>query len=507
MLNYKKYFIFMKRIYLSIIALMFVFIANSQTIEKVEGYYYLVSPNAQYYAGSQEGSSAYRYSLATKEENRLDPEGDFGFKTNSIANDGTVAGSYGFKAALWVEGVDYEYLPLPADLTSLEENSNDAVLISHDGKRVVVAFNADAPKTYYVYTKNESGVYDMEKLPMPEKDPLYGMYAQWYGVRDMSLDGNTLVGFFLTDDGQRQLPLIWTKVDGVWTYEFFGLDVCLKEGKTIPPYPYDQITLDGDGDEVLPREVWEEWTTAQYEAESGYYYQMKGSSVSGNGRYVGLNMGIQLPGEDYGIIYAAAYDLEKDTVVVFQEIQNATSLSVNNSGEVIVATPSADSFRWSFVVSMDAPKAPQTLTEWVKNRTNGVIDLSEHMEYLLEDQVIVAEGTAYFAKEEEGLVTYMYDVYGSGAFESFFVTFGVGSADRPVYNDSQISFYPNPTSGVLNVSKSISDVVIYDVIGRKVYTCASVEASMDLTGLHAGQYFLVGTVDGQRVSTKLMIKK
>jgi hypothetical protein len=76
-----------------------------------------------------------------------------------------------------------------------------------------------------------------------------------------------------------------------------------------------------------------------------------------------------------------------------------------------------------------------------------------------------------------------------------------------VYNDSQISFYPNPTSGVLNVSKSISDVVIYDVIGRKVYTCASVEASMDLTGLHAGQYFLVGTVDGQRVSTKLMIKK
>jgi hypothetical protein len=30
---------------------------------------------------------------------------------------------------------------------------------------------------------------------------------------------------------------------------------------------------------------------------------------------------------------------------------------------------------------------------------------------------------------------------------------------------------------------------------------------MDLTGLHAGQYFLVGTVDGQRVSTKLMIKK
>jgi hypothetical protein len=204
----------MKNFYLSIIALMFVLFANAQTVEKVEGYYFVVSPNAQYYAGSQEGSSAFRYSLATKDENSIAPEGNFGFKTNAIANDGTIAGSYGFKAALWMEGSDYEYLTLPEGLTDLEEASNDAVLISADGNRVVVAFNADAPKTYFVYTKNEEGLYDMVKLPMPEKDPLYGMYAQWYGVKDMSLDGNTLIGFFLTDDGMRQLPLIWRNVNG-----------------------------------------------------------------------------------------------------------------------------------------------------------------------------------------------------------------------------------------------------------------------------------------------------
>ena len=101
----------MKRFYLSVITLMLVLFANAQAVEKVEGFYYLVSPNAQYYAGAQEGSSAFRYSLATKEENRIDPEGDFGFKTNAIANDGTVAGSYAFKAALWVEGNNYEFLP------------------------------------------------------------------------------------------------------------------------------------------------------------------------------------------------------------------------------------------------------------------------------------------------------------------------------------------------------------------------------------------------------------
>ena len=497
----------MKRIYLSIIALMFVLVAYSQTIKEVGGYYYLVSPNGLYYAGAQEGSSAYRYDFMANTENFIDPESDFGFKTNAISNDGVVAGSYAWQAALWGEGSDFELLPLPEGLSEVEKASNDAVLISADGSQVVVAFNADAPKTYYVYTKNEDGGYDMTKLPMPEKDPLYGMYAQWFGVRDMSVDGNTIVGFFLTDDGQRQLPMIWRNVDGKWSYEFFGLDVCLNEGKTIPPYPYDEMRIGEEGEEYLPYEIWEEWTRAQYEAESGYYYQLRGLSLSGKGRYVALNMGILVPNETYGYVYAAAYDLEKDTLVVFEEIQDATSLSVNDNGEVIVGTPAADSFRWSYVVSLDAPNAPQSLTEWVKTRTNGKINLADYMTYDLEEETTVAEGTAYWAKEGAGLVTYMYDVYGTGAFESFFVLFDIESVDCPTYNDSQISIYPNPTSGILNLSKSMTDVAIYDVIGREVYAQSVAEAMIDLSALQAGHYLLVATIEGKRYSTKLLIQK
>ena len=504
----------MKRIYLSIIALMFVLMGHSQAIAWTEGYYYLVSPNAKYYAGAQEGSGAYRYNFDTKEVNSIDPESDFGFKVNGIANDGTIAGSYGWKAALWVEGNDYELLPMPEGLTELELATNDAVAISADGKQVVVAFNADGPKTYYVYTEKEDGSYDMVKLPMPEKDPIYSMYAQWYGVKDMSLDGNTLVGFFMTDDGQRQLPLVWRKKDGVWSYEFFGLDICLKEGKTVPPYPYEWMDEDPEtGDIVLPKEVLDDWTTAQYEAESGYYYQMRGVMMSGNGRYVALNMGIQLDGEISGNIYAAVYDLEKDTVVVFKDIKDATSatsLSVNDKGEVTVGTPSKDSFRWGYVVSIDAPSKPQTLTEWLKNQTNGVIDLAKYMTYPFDEEgesSVVAEGTAYFAKEGNGLVTYMYDVFGEGNFESFFIRLDVPSAERPVYDASQLQVYPNPTSGLLNVSKIMENVEIYDVIGRKVYTQSVVENVIDLSELHVGQYFLVATVDGERISTKIMIKK
>ena len=500
----------MKKIYLFIVALVSAFVVNAQTVDKVEGYYFLVSPNAQYYAGAQEGSTAYRYNLATKEENSITPESEFGFKTNYISNDGVVAGSYAWQAALWEDGNNFEYLPLPDGLTDAEKAKNDAVLISADGKQIVVAFDSDAPKTYYVYTKDENGLYDMVKLPMPEKDPLYGMYPQWYGIKDMSLDGNTLVGLFLTDDGMRQLPMVWKKNGGEWTYEFIGLDVCLKEGKTIPPYPYDEIILDADGDETLPYEIWEAWITAQYEAETGYYYQLKGVAISGNGRYLALNMGIQLPDEDYGTIYSAAYDLQNNKLLVLDQIQNATSLSVNDNGEIIVATPHADSFRWSFVVPFYNPQQQQTLTDWLKNRTNNVIDLAEYMTYNFNEEgteTVVAEGTAFWAKEGDGLVTNILNIFETGMFESLFITFGVPSNDSPVYDASQIQLYPNPTTGLLSVSSAMTDVEIYDVVGRKVYTQSEVETSIDLSHLSAGQYVLVATVDGERYSTKIMIKK
>ena len=121
---------------------------------------------------------------------------------------------------------------------------------------------------------------------------------------------------------------------------------------------------------------------------------------------------------------------------------------------------------------------------------------------------VVAEGTAYWSKEGNGLVTYMYDLFETGLFESFFITFGLKSEAPIVNGDMQVCIYPNPTSGILNVSKAMADVEIYDVIGRKVYSQSRVESSIDLSELQVGQYFLVGTtVEGERVSTKLMIKR
>ncbi len=498
----------MKKITLFVFAFMVSIVALAQSIDfKKEGdYYYLVSPNARYYAGSQQGVGAYLYDADTKEVVYFSPVGEFGFKANAISNSGVVAGSSEFKAVLMNVDGSFDYLPLPKELTELEENSNDAVVISPDGERVVVAFNADAPKTYFVYTINENGSYDMVKLPMPEKDPVYSMYAQWIAVKDISADGNVLAGFFLTDDGQRQLPLVWRNVDGEWSYEFFGLDVCLKEGKTIPPYPYDEMRIDDEGDEYLPTEIWEEWMTAQYEAETGYYYQLKGLMMSANANYVALSVAIQLEGEEYATMYGATYDLVADSLVLFSTMSNATSLSVNDEGEVIVATPAMEEFRWSYVFSVTDPVKSQTLTDWVKSHTNGAIDLARYMEYELQEGVSVAEGTAYWAKEGNGLVTYQLNILGTGLYESYFLRFDVPASDRLVYN-TEFGVYPNPTTGVLNMIKSMTSVEVYDVIGRKVYAQSNVEQSVDLSELQAGQYILVGEVDGVRCSVKIMLKK
>jgi hypothetical protein len=120
----------------------------------------------------------------------------------------------------------------------------------------------------------------------------------------------------------------------------------------------------------------------------------------------------------------------------------------------------------------------------------------------------VAEGTAYWAKEGNGLVTYMYDVFETGLFESFFILFGAEQpVDAPVVNMSGIQIYPNPTSGLLNISENLKNVAIYDVVGRKVYVQSEAETTIDLSDLAVGQYILVAEAEGQLISTKIVIKK
>jgi hypothetical protein len=75
-----------------------------------------------------------------------------------------------------------------------------------------------------------------------------------------------------------------------------------------------------------------------------------------------------------------------------------------------------------------------------------------------------------------------------------------------VVYDNNIVVYPNPTNGVLNFSEEMSNIEVFDIVGRRVYTSSTVESSINLAGITAGTYFLVADCDGERVSVKFVVK-
>ena len=81
-----------------------------------------------------------------------------------------------------------------------------------------------------------------------------------------------------------------------------------------------------------------------------------------------------------------------------------------------------------------------------------------------------------------------------------------GATSVDVISDNNIAVYPNPTSGVLNFSEELSNVEVFDIVGRCVYSSTSVEKSINLSGMTAGAYFLVADYEGTRVSVKFIVK-
>ena len=125
------------------------------------------------------------------------------------------------------------------------------------------------------------------------------------------------------------------------------------------------------------------------------------------------------------------------------------------------------------------------------------------MTYETPDGPRVAEGTASLASSGNGLVTWQYNGFGEYMrYESYFVRFDVESDIESVQTDFAI--YPNPTSDVLNIPAGFSDIKLFDITGRVVYTAASVESTIDLSTLTAGTYILTAFDGEEYVSTKVI---
>ncbi len=75
---------------------------------------------------------------------------------------------------------------------------------------------------------------------------------------------------------------------------------------------------------------------------------------------------------------------------------------------------------------------------------------------------------------------------------------------------NQVSLYPNPTTGVINLSgKGISNVVVYNLLGKQVLTqnfSTLDEASVDMTGLASGAYLVKASSENGAVQTIKVLK-
>lgn len=100
----------------------------------------------------------------------------------------------------------------------------------------------------------------------------------------------------------------------------------------------------------------------------------------------------------------------------------------------------------------------------------------------------------YFQTQDLGLVKYSLDL----------TTLGTGEISN---NLSEISLYPNPTSGILNIeSKSeIRNVALFDLSGRKISEFNS--SQINISSLPKGIYLIkISTKDG-KTTTKKVVKK
>jgi hypothetical protein len=89
-------------------------------------------------------------------------------------------------------------------------------------------------------------------------------------------------------------------------------------------------------------------------------------------------------------------------------------------------------------------------------------------------------------------------------YESYFVRFDAVSAVDRVEYSHDLNIYPNPTDGVLHIDSNLTDVEIFDIMGRSVYRASSVTSVIDISTLNAGTYIFVANDGDNRVSTKLI---
>ena len=484
----------------------------------------MTSPNGVYLAGNMEDAAVF-YNSETKRITLLEGEiqDDGGCFVWAANDNGQLAIDWKNQAAIWSEAKKFEVLQHPDGLTSKEKVYSATRCISNDGKYLVVSFGSPTTANY-LYIKGEDGEYTMEKLPLPEVDPIYNQTAQFIAPCGITDDAKRILMRFVVETAEFELPFVLEATpDGDWTTRWVAAASIVEGGKTDAIFPGTDVDFDGDmlDDPEGYNEAFEEWMQQREDyyatinaVSTGYFFQgtmgdLSDLRMSANGRYAKMNISYKNlnSAEDYVQNYPAVIDLETEQLYVFTCLQDAGCLSVTNDGMVSLSTPKVEYFRYGHISSIADPTKSQTLTEWTKEKTNGAIDLAKYMTYTDDNgQSMVAEGAVRLSADGSRYMTNQYNGFGGNQRYETYIVQLAGATSVDVISDNNIAVYPNPTSGVLNFSEELSNVEVFDIVGRCVYSSTSVEKSVNLSGMTAGAYFLVADYEGTRVSVKFIVK-
>jgi hypothetical protein len=158
------------------------------------------------------------------------------------------------------------------------------------------------------------------------------------------------------------MPFIWKKgSDGLWTIDFVAerclfIEEVANGTISLPDNREDMTTSDEIVDYDMMREAY----------EVGYIYDLSPYSLfswTGNGRYIPVCVNVlnDIASGDY----AAVIDVDRDSLILFTAVPGAGTVSINDKGEVMIYTPKMNTFRTSYVSSIDNPTEATQLFDYV----------------------------------------------------------------------------------------------------------------------------------------------
>ena len=512
----------MKKLYVLFFIVFCALGLNAQKIEEMldGAAFSMTSPNGNYLAENAYDYAIY-YNVTTKAMKLLEGDvwDDGGCFVWDVNDKGQLAVDWKSQAAIWSEVDKFELLPHPEGLTSNEKSYSAARCISNDGKFVVVSFGSPTV-SIYLYTKGDDGIYAMEKMILPEIDPIYNQIPLFIAPCGMTDDGNRILCRYLVETAEFELPFVMERASGGdWSIRWIAPEFIVEGGRTDAEFYGVEFEFDGDpfedpeGFEAAQNE-WLQKRQDYYDiidaVSTGYFYSgergdLSDLAMSANGKYAKMN--ISFKGEnDLVDNYPCVIDLETEQVYVFTCLSDATCLSVTNDGIISMATPKFEYFQYSYISSIEDPTQAITLAEYTKSKTAGAIDLAEYMTYETPNGPQLAEGTATFASNDCGFVSWQYNGFGDNMrYETIVVKYADEVNNEMVF-DAQLGVYPNPTNGMLYFSEKFDAVQLLDIAGRVVYSASHVESSIDLSNLAVGTYILMADKEGRRITTKVIVE-